>query len=625
VGPFKFCLCKRLEISELFLTVREKNDRFAFQMSSPRTPPSSSSTSAYVSRDYVSPQYLADFEAEQAAERENLTLFQAPLKTLQLFAGEIAYLSRQALQALSEHWAFRFLAVPVLLLWLCARMLYAVHTLKLLETSDMNIFKFIHGMSALLQVDAVGALGELDWLWARLLQGEFLVEYVTWWVGLGVLSSIGLGSGLQSGVLFLYPHVLKTIFAAQHCSTTSFDSEGDMWFRATTGLFQCPVGAISATAPGAGFWDIWWKIIPACFLQAAGTAIGEIPPYWVTRAARIAAIEAGTSSLDMHAELPEELDTAEDDIAVTQSLVFRVKMLMMKLLKDYGFAGILFLASVPNVAFDLCGICCGHFMMPFGVFFGATFIGKAIIRNGYQSLVYITICTESHLQRLISLLQRLLPDSLGWDEHVREVLEGGKRALQGSTSTGAGTGTGIAGAGDSGSGTPSGPAAQLRVMWTGVMSMLLCGFLVNFIASLAQMQQMRADQVQSKRLRGRMDPSVMAKIMSPKSGRLMLPPPTPRHAHARGTAAGAKTASKAMGRAGSGSASTAAEQAGAAEAAAADRDRDREEDTVDRDRGHGRQNYACLAAHRVSCVWRQQCRSTQQPQQPQQPQQQQQC
>ena len=38
---------------------------------------------------------------------------------------------------------------------------------------------------------------------------EFAVEYVVWWVGLGVLSSIGLGSGLQSGVLFLFPHIIK--------------------------------------------------------------------------------------------------------------------------------------------------------------------------------------------------------------------------------------------------------------------------------------------------------------------------------------------------------------------------------------------------------------------------------
>lgn len=35
------------------------------------------------------------------------------------------------------------------------------------------------------------------------------VKYVVWWVGLGILSSIGLGTGMQSGVLFLFPHMLK--------------------------------------------------------------------------------------------------------------------------------------------------------------------------------------------------------------------------------------------------------------------------------------------------------------------------------------------------------------------------------------------------------------------------------
>ena len=34
-------------------------------------------------------------------------------------------------------------------------------------------------------------------------------RYVVWWVGLGVLSSIGLGTGMHSGLLFLFPHMLK--------------------------------------------------------------------------------------------------------------------------------------------------------------------------------------------------------------------------------------------------------------------------------------------------------------------------------------------------------------------------------------------------------------------------------
>ena len=47
---------------------------------------------------------------------------------------------------------------------------------------------------------------------------------------------------------------------------------------------------------------------------------------------------------------------------------------------------------------DLCGICCGHYLMPFWTFFGATFIGKAVIRNLYQSLVYVTLCRYGTVQ-----------------------------------------------------------------------------------------------------------------------------------------------------------------------------------------------------------------------------------
>ena len=41
---------------------------------------------------------------------------------------------------------------------------------------------------------------------------------------------------------------------------------------------------------------------------------------------------------------------------------------------------------------DLCGICCGHYLMPFWTFFCATFLGKAVIRNTYQSIIYVTLC-----------------------------------------------------------------------------------------------------------------------------------------------------------------------------------------------------------------------------------------
>ena len=41
-------------------------------------------------------------------------------------------------------------------------------------------------------------------------------------------------------------------------------------------------------------------------------------------------------------------------------------------------------SKIPNPLFDLAGITCGHFLVPFWTFFGATLIGKAIIKMHIQ-------------------------------------------------------------------------------------------------------------------------------------------------------------------------------------------------------------------------------------------------
>jgi len=42
--------------------------------------------------------------------------------------------------------------------------------------------------------------------------------------------------------------------------------------------------------------------------------------------------------------------------------------------------------QIPNPLFDLAGITCGHFLVPFSTFFGATLIGKAVIKMHIQVL-----------------------------------------------------------------------------------------------------------------------------------------------------------------------------------------------------------------------------------------------
>jgi len=64
-----------------------------------------------------------------------------------------------------------------------------------------------------------------------------------------------------------------------------------------------------------------------------------------------------------------------------------------------GFWGILACASIPNPLFDLAGITCGHFLVPFTTFFTATVIGKAIVKTHLQMMFVILAFNEELLNR----------------------------------------------------------------------------------------------------------------------------------------------------------------------------------------------------------------------------------
>ena len=125
--------------------------------------------------------------------------------------------------------------------------------------------------------------------------------FVTWWLGLGVLSSVGLGTGMHTGLLFLFPHILKVSMAADECGSVDFESHSDMWFATHDETFLCPdddddpaalaAAAAAAATASVAFSDILLKVALPCMLWGAGTAIGEIPPYALSRAARLAGKE----------------------------------------------------------------------------------------------------------------------------------------------------------------------------------------------------------------------------------------------------------------------------------------------------------------------------------------------
>jgi hypothetical protein len=71
---------------------------------------------------------------------------------------------------------------------------------------------------------------------------------------------------------------------------------------------------------------------------------------------------------------------------------------------------ILALASIPNPLFDLAGFLCGHFLIPFGVFFGACFIGKAIVKVSLQSFFVIFCFSQHQVDIILSTLKGISPN-----------------------------------------------------------------------------------------------------------------------------------------------------------------------------------------------------------------------
>jgi hypothetical protein len=100
---------------------------------------------------------------------------------------------------------------------------------------DLIVSGVAHPFTRFVIVPLLAAFG---WLWY--IENEFVDEIlygfwlVVWWFGLGVLSSVGLGSGMHSGILFLFPHIFKVVHAAKKCQDMNFDSHSDMWWQTCT-------------------------------------------------------------------------------------------------------------------------------------------------------------------------------------------------------------------------------------------------------------------------------------------------------------------------------------------------------------------------------------------------------
>jgi hypothetical protein len=200
-----------------------------------------------------------------------------------------------------------------------------------------------------------------------------LAKFIGWWVGLGILSSIGLGTGLHTFVLYLAPHMAKYAMVVYKCKGVPERINSRLDFHH---YGACPRSLYTNLAPSQqkeNFTtiELLMGVYAEALLWGFGTAIGELPPYLVSRAARL----AGKN---------EEEELKEIEQQEPRTLVEKAKYLIYRSLQKHAFLTVLACASIPNPLFDLAGIMCGHFLIPFHIFFISTSIGKALIKTTMQ-------------------------------------------------------------------------------------------------------------------------------------------------------------------------------------------------------------------------------------------------
>lgn len=232
------------------------------------------------------------------------------------------------------------------------------------------------------------------------------------WILLGVASSIGFGFGMHTFVLFLAPHIAAVTMAGHSCGSLNFPEP------------PYPVKIICPDETDISeitFIKILMKIGLEAFMWGLGTAIGELPPYLAARLrARAMGRRAGGDTISGH---PSREDT------------LGWEAWMIKIITRVGFIGILLCAAIPNPLFDAAGVASGTAQIPFRTFFGATLIGKAVIKVLLQSSFVILAFHKNNLEIIIKQLdgkiQELYPNfkKINLEQHVTLFLEEHRKSV----------------------------------------------------------------------------------------------------------------------------------------------------------------------------------------------------
>ncbi|XP_032354276.1 vacuole membrane protein 1 isoform X2 [Camelus ferus] len=319
--------------------------------------------------NFTDPSSLSEKKRRDREERQNIVLWRQPLVTLQYFSLEFLVILKEWT---SKLWHRQSIVVSFLLLLAVLTATYYV------EGSHQK--------------------------YVQRIEKQFLLY--AYWIGLGILSSVGLGTGLHTFLLYL----------------------------------------------------------------GIGTAIGELPPYFMARAARLSGAEPDDEEYQEFEEMLEHAEAAQD-------FASRAKLAVQNLVQKVGFFGILACASIPNPLFDLAGITCGHFLVPFWTFFGATLIGKAIIKMHIQKIFVIITFSKHIVEQMVAFIGAVPGIGPSLQKPFQEYLEAQRQKLHHKSEMG----------------TPQGEN-WLSWLFEKLVVIMVCYFILSIINSMAQSYAKRIQQ-----------------------------------------------------------------------------------------------------------------------------------
>lgn len=173
--------------------------------------------------------------------------------------------------------------------------------------------------------------------------------FSVYWLLMGVLATIGLGTGMYTGTFYLFPFILSIKTQGELCNNLDF-SILDL---------ECKHQEIE---PYSNF-QLLLKTMPPVLLWSFGSTLGEIPPY-----------------------LMAKLTKKDHEKYINKSILDK--------LKKNAFTTITMLSVMPNFTFDMCGLASGYLEIPLTTFISAGFLGKGIIKSPLEVYAILFLLDE---------------------------------------------------------------------------------------------------------------------------------------------------------------------------------------------------------------------------------------